>query len=300
MKEYFLIVITRIKNENMMLRSFIPYYFSQGVDKIFLLDDNSSEEFEDIVINNPNVKIISVPYKNRHPEWSSTLNVLTKELREKTEWVLTVDCDEFITTRKNSEKTIRQELIDNFSEVSCIKIPWVMFTRNERIENPKYVLLDTVWRWNHDLSHKHKYNSWKYRDRKGDIEVKCIWKPSHYCRLACHHPHGPTSENIISVDSIDKLPSSIHPHHGSHYCNLSEEKIKRAYFTCNHYYCVSEEHAKQKCTTDSISGYNTIKHKTFHHESNILENVLISDYPEIKDTLLKDKFEKIDINNILY
>ena len=80
MKEYFLIVVTRIKNENMMLRSFIPYYFSQGVDKIFLLDDSSSEEFEDIVINNPNVKIISVPSNARHPEWTSIQNLLSNFL----------------------------------------------------------------------------------------------------------------------------------------------------------------------------------------------------------------------------
>ena len=167
-----------------------------------------------------------------------------------------------------------------------------MFTRNKRIENPKYVLLDTVWRMNHDVSHPHPNQSWKFRDRKNSIEVKCIWKPTHYCRLACHHPHGPTSENRICVDGIDKLPNSIHPHHGSHYTNLSEEKIKRAYFTCNHYTIVSEEHAKQKCNPNSFS-HPTEVNKPFYNEPKILENALLFDYPEIEDTLLKNKFENL-------
>ena len=287
MDKYFLIVVTRVKNESMMLKSFIPYYLSQGVDRIFLLDDSSTESYSPEILNNEKVEIKQILPNHRHPEWSSVMRCLSPKLRHNTEWVITVDCDEFITTRKNSEKTIRQELIDNFSEVSCIKIPWVMFSRNGRIENPDNVLIDTIWRWNHNLKHTHKYSTKKFQCRKSEIEIKCIWKASHYSNMWVHFPYKPTIDNTICVDGIDKLPALLTLGKGTTYINLTEEKITRAYFTCNHYRIVSEEHAKQKCNSDSCTLY------TEKHEENILRNALVCDYPEVKDTLLKDKFVKL-------
>lgn len=79
--EYFMIVVTRVRNENMMLRSFIPYYLSQGVDRIFLLNDNSTTPFEDWVLNHDKVEI--QPVRKRLPEWSSVEQCLTRELRKK-------------------------------------------------------------------------------------------------------------------------------------------------------------------------------------------------------------------------
>ena len=131
--EYFMIVVTRVRNENMMLRSFIPYYLSQGVDRIFLLNDNSTIPFEDWVLNHDKVEI--QPVRKRLPEWSSVELCLTRELRKKTRWVITVDSDEFINTIRDPNKTIREEMETTFKYVSCVKIPWLMFTRNKRISN---------------------------------------------------------------------------------------------------------------------------------------------------------------------
>ena len=127
--EYFMIVVTRVRNENMMLRSFIPYYLSQGVDRIFLLNDNSTIPFEDWVLNHDKVEI--QPVKKRLPEWSSVEHCLTRELRKKTRWVITVDSDEFINTVRDPSKTIREEMETTFKYVSCVKIPWLLFTRNK-------------------------------------------------------------------------------------------------------------------------------------------------------------------------
>ena len=74
-------------------------------------------------------------------------------LRDKTKWFMFVDADEFITTRRNSNKTIREELETTFKDVDLIKIPWVNFTANGRDKNPDKVLIDTNWRWNHDKKH---------------------------------------------------------------------------------------------------------------------------------------------------
>ena len=285
MSDYFLVVISRCRNETMMLNSFIPYYLSQGVDKIFLLDDASTEPFSNSIKENPKVKIIEMDPKDRLPEWKSVDRCLYKEgLREKAEWVMTIDCDEFITTRRNKEKTIREELIDNFSKVSCIKIPWVMFVRNGRIKNPQDVILETCWRYNHNL--KHLSRSRKFNDRSRKIEVKCIWRPSHYRTLHVHFPYNPTRPDATCVDGIDNLPALVNLHNGHTYDCLNEEKIARAYFTCNHYRIVSEEHARQKCNQSSCTKYRD------DDEKDILKYALECDYPEIEDNLLKTKYEK--------
>ncbi|MAP67603.1 MAG: hypothetical protein CMF80_07895 [Candidatus Marinimicrobia bacterium] len=283
--KYFMISVTRVYNENMMLRSFIPYYLSQGVDRIYLLDDNSTEPFEDWVLSHPNVEIQKV--RQRLPEWSSVERCLTEELRKKTKWVITVDSDEFIHTRRNPEKTIREEMETTFKFVSCVKIPWLMFTRNKRVENPKDVIMDTVWRWSQDKRHPPPKPTKKFGCRKEQMEVKCIWRASHYRQMHCHYPCKCCTENEVVVSSVDMEPDGVEPWRGTIYKNLTEKKVENAWMLCNHYRIVSEEHAKGKCYEDSCTLY------TNKAEENILENALLADYPDVKDLCLRNKYEKI-------
>tara|TARA_Y100000816_G_scaffold292446_1_gene287761 strand:+ start:4930 stop:5811 length:882 start_codon:yes stop_codon:yes gene_type:complete len=286
----FLVVITRVKNENMMLKSFIPYYLSQGVDKIYLMDDNSTEPYSQDILNNPKVIIEKQTKGMQHPEWIAVQHILHKEqVQKNTTWVIGVDCDEFITTRKNPNKTIKQELIDNFSQASCIKIPWVMFSRNKRVNNPDDVISDITWRWNYDKTHVMP-NGWsrKFSQPGKNVEVKCIWKPSHFKSQAVHHPHNPSIDNPIIVDGVYNQPARIEINcGGSLFFDLNEKKIHDAYFTCNHYRIVSEQHARQKCNPDSCTLYRDTD------EKNILQKALAYDFPDIQDTLLKDKYEKL-------
>ena len=76
-------------------------------------------------------------------------------LREKTKRFMFVDADEFITTRRNPDKTIREELETTFKDVDLIKIHRVSFVLNGRDKNPDKVLIDTNWRRNHDKKHPH-------------------------------------------------------------------------------------------------------------------------------------------------
>lgn len=285
--EYFMIVVTRVRNENMMLRSFIPYYLSQGVDRIFLLNDNSTTPFEDWVLNHDKVEI--QPVRKRLPEWSSVEQCLTRDLRKKTRWVITVDCDEFINTVRDPSKTIREEMETTFKYVSCVKIPWLLFTRNKRVENPKDVVLETTWRWSQDKSHRPPKPTKKFGCRKDIVEIKCIWRASHYRQMHCHYPCKCVSDNEIVVSSVDMEADGVEPWRGTIYKGLTEKKIKEAYMLCNHYRIVSEEHAREKCFEDSCTLY------TNKHEENILENALLADYPDIEDTNLKEKYEKLDL-----
>ena len=43
-KKNFLTVVTRSRNSNVFLESFVKHYLAEGVDEIYILDDNSTEQ----------------------------------------------------------------------------------------------------------------------------------------------------------------------------------------------------------------------------------------------------------------
>tara|TARA_R110000796_G_scaffold225064_3_gene341420 strand:+ start:779 stop:1678 length:900 start_codon:yes stop_codon:yes gene_type:complete len=283
-KKNFLTILLRIRNENLFLESFIKHYFAEGVDEIHILDDNSTQPLPDIV-NDPRVFVYEAThFKSHHEKLIDAQLLYSHLLKDKTEWFMFIDADEFITTRRNSEKTIREELETTFKDADLIKIPWVMFGSNGQDKNPKQVLTETTWRWDHNLKHPHPKEAlkiWKHRCCKYDkIEVKSIFKTKAFNKLTTHCPSDPLY-NINIVDSIDNIPNYANVDETEiWYYNLREECINRAYLTCNHYRNISKEQMEQK-SNDS--------HLPLYRVSNCYELQLASDFSDIEDTFLKEK-----------
>jgi len=194
------------------------------------------------------------------------VNNYYKELKNKFEWIISVDVDEFITTKKNIKNTIKDELTTTFKDVDCIKIPWVMMSCNNKDKNPKSILQENTFRWNHDKKHPHKIH--KFRCRFTEIEVKCIFKTSKYNNIDIHHPKNPNGQHIV-VDSIRKNPSLLNPF----YQNLREKDIKDGYLLCYHYRIISKENCQNKLSKAQYLRYS-------------IEDLIQSDYPEIIDKTL--------------
>lgn len=285
MKQNFLTLMVRIRNENLFLESFVKHYFAEGVDEIYILDDNSTEPFPEYVVNHPKVYIYeSDHFKSLGAQMIDAQLLYNHIIREKTEWLLFCDADEFITTRRNSEKTIRQELETTFKGADHIKIPWVLFGSNGQDRNPKQVLTETTVRWDHDLKHPHPEEAlkvWKHRCCKYErIEIKSIFRPSKFNKLAIHVPAEPIEEvNIVDgVDNIDNYNND--PSTEIWYYGLRESSIDRAYLICNHYRNISLEQMQQKAN-DS--------HLPFYKVNNCVELQLASDFSEKDDTNMKNK-----------
>ena len=66
-------------------------------------------------------------------------NKIYKQIKNEFTWMIYVDVDEFITTRKNISNTIKQELETTFKEYDCIKIPWVMMACNNLHKNQHFL-----------------------------------------------------------------------------------------------------------------------------------------------------------------
>ena len=134
------------------------------------------------------------------------------------------------------------------------------------------MLLENVYRWNHDERHYHKVH--KFRCRFNRIEVKCIFKCDKFEKLWDHHPKQPVG-NIIVVDGISKKRRHLTPF----YNNLRETNIANGYLLCYHFRIISKENCANK-----------LRNNIWYSKNNYtLDDLISSDYSEIQDETIKHK-----------
>ena len=90
-------VYTTVWNEAYMIKYFLRYYETVA-DRIFVIDDNSDDGTRDVIKSCSKATLLEYPFKSGFSEIEKTL-CLSTEYREHSrdaEWVICVDCDEFI------------------------------------------------------------------------------------------------------------------------------------------------------------------------------------------------------------
>ena len=280
-QKYFLGLITRCKDE-FFIKEFCDYYISQGVDKIFVIDDDSNDKS---IYNNINDHRVEIIYKKNIIK-TNYANDLYKQVKSNFTWMIYCDVDEFITTRRRIKNTIRDELETTFKDVHFIKIPWVMMSCNSREKNPNSILLENTYRWNHNKRHPHDKE--KFRCRYDIIETKCIFKTNKFNGFSRFHDHHPINRvgRITSVESINKHKRKCL----STYGNLREANIEKGILVCYHYRIISKENSINKLKTNFWyinNGYT-------------IDDLMSSDHAEIIDETLKYKVidEKLKLVHI--
>jgi len=269
----FLSVITRYLNEP-FLEEFVDYYLSEGVDHIYVLYDvDSTIYIKQSIVDNLQVTIIkSYSFKQRQ---TLDVNRLYSTIRDKTTWVLFIDCDEFVSTRSRGDNSIRYELESRFSDADCVKVPWVMMSSNEREDDPPSILQHITHRWNHDLRHPHPSNWLKGRCRYEKIEVKCFTRCSKFAKLSLHHPSDKSEQEIKCVDSVYNKDARIDPF----YPNLREKDIQKAFMVCYHYRIFSKQSVQRKCINNKLENY----------QSKFSQHLIASDHADMEDETMKRK-----------
>ena len=273
----FLGLITRCRDE-FFIGEFCDYYLSQGVDYIYIIDDDSNDKS---IYSNIHDSRISIIYRQEIIS-SNYAQYLYKKIKDNYKWIIYVDVDEFITTKKNNNRTIRQELETTFKKVDCVMVPWVMMSCNQKIKNPESILLENTHRWNHDKRHLHGIE--KFRCRYDSIEVKSIFKTSKFKLLDTHHPFNLKNKKTINVDSVYAQKREL----GNTHSQLRERDIQNAYLVCYHYRIISFENC-----------FNKLKNNFWYIKNNYsLDDLWSTDYSEVVDESLMIKKKSIDSNSI--
>lgn len=260
--KYFLGLLTRCRDE-FFIKEFCDYYIRHGVDKLYIIDDNSvNKRYYDELLSNHKISVLF----EKNIITNNTAQIVYEQIRHRFEWLIYVDVDEFITT-KDKTGSIRNELIERFSTADCIKIPWVMMGCNRIIESPISILNTNIFRWNHD--YRHPSHVRKFRCRYEEIEVKCIFKPSKFKSISDHNPKDSEGNAPKVVDSINCSTANLDPF----YTRLTERDIAAGYMLCYHYRIISIENSIKKLQRN----YWYVK------DGYTLNDLMSSDHPEVID-----------------
>lgn len=275
-------LITRCKDEY-FIEEFVLYYLSQGVDAIYVIDDDSQDK--SIYDNILTIEGVFILFKKNIIK-ENYAEHLYKAIRLDFEWMIYIDVDEFIRPHVSLDKTIKQFLIDYSVTFDCVKIPWVMMSSNGIEKSPSSIIETNVYRWNHDLRHENMLSKHeKFRCRFDQIEVKCIFKPSKFRSLFDHHPLQPINKDVKVVDGISLNTAHLNSYHE----NLREKDIKNGKLLCYHYRIISTENS-----------VNKLKNNIWYIENGYtVDDLMSSDYPEVIDTSIKDERRKNASNAVL-
>jgi len=123
-----LCLLAIFKNEAHILKEWIEHYIKEGVDKFFLVNNNSSDNFYEVLLPYIIMGIVTLNNDERYYSQTIIYNDYLHECKQYT-WTIVCDLDEFIYSRRgfNSIKDFLNSLPNDVSQV-CI--PWKMYGSN--------------------------------------------------------------------------------------------------------------------------------------------------------------------------
>lgn len=286
---YFISILVRCLNEP-YIQEFVDHYFAEGVSHIYILyDTKSTIPLPNSIVTNPRISIRNAYQINSTPRknlWKEANEWYNQIIRGQTEWLLYVDCDEFVTTYKRFKNVTLKRIIQiGFSNVDCIKIPWVMMSCNHRNDDPPSILQHITHRWNHDHKHPHP-SKWKKGEcRFNEIQVKCIFKTASYRHFNDHFPDISPQSDPICINSVN----GKRERHDCFFNQLRETHIQQALLLCFHYRIISKESCVRKTTLNGFDAYN-----------NNWQSLMESDHPDMAENHLREKsIQRFGIKNYI-
>jgi len=139
-----LIVLAIFKNETMNLKMWIQHYLWQGCDKIYLIDNGSTDN--PLPILQPYMDKGLVVYRSRPEKYQQAAHyhhvIREEELLKKTEWLMICDLDEFFYSPSGNLASN----LDSFKEHDIIYCNWLMFGSSGYKDHPSDIRTTLTYR----------------------------------------------------------------------------------------------------------------------------------------------------------
>lgn len=277
--KYFLGLGAIFKNEGHILQEWIEHHRAEGFDHIYLVNDNSTDNFQEILkpyIKSGYVSLYHVPKKFRtrsQQEWAMMKIFFGKAIKDCT-WFMHLDLDEFITSRDS--ETVRQKIDSKFKDFDFIRIPWLLFGSNEIDKTPKSAIETFTKRM------KFEYND--TLPIYDNIQVKTLYRSSqirwyfNWIRI-----HSPYTEGKYSLPILSKEDEGLR--WGNGFTPAKESELNDYHLVINHYRLQSREFWQtQKCVRGDADLFSFLQNRTLEKF-----NYLNKFYNQVEDTNLRDK-----------
>jgi hypothetical protein len=203
MYKYYLSVLAIFKNESSGIKEWITHYMSEGVEHFYLIDNGSTDNWEEEVKGFP----ITVRTDDKKHAQIEHYNSYMDQIKKETEWIMVVDLDEYVYSR---ESTIANTLRGYEDSIGNIMIRWKMFGSNGHINQPKSLISGFT----------------KRSTEMDDLNVKSIIKTNILRTLLIHR------QDYISKGGVKEI---FQPD------ECTEESLAKAKLHLNHYAIQSRE-----------------------------------------------------------
>lgn len=124
-KKYYVSICGIFKNEAPYLKEWIEYHLMMGIDHIFLYNNNSEDNFLDII--KPYIdenKVTLIQWEKNQAQMEAYQDCINR-FKDKTNWLGFIDIDEFIVPKNGV--TIKDFLKQNESRCGSLMIYWKFF-----------------------------------------------------------------------------------------------------------------------------------------------------------------------------
>lgn len=138
-KKHYLSVIAIFKNEGHILNEWITHYLNEGVDHFYLIDNGSTDDYEEKIISHIKNERVTLIKDDRKWAQEELYNQYFLPKRRHNTWFMICDLDEFIYAR-NGYTTISSFLRSLPKRVGMVQIPWKLFGSSGHIDQPKDVV----------------------------------------------------------------------------------------------------------------------------------------------------------------
>jgi hypothetical protein len=276
-----LCIVAIFKNESHIIKEWIQHYLNQGVDKFFLMDNGSTDEYSSILEPYITAGKVDLVKDNKRHAQTELYNKYFLNKCKKYDWVIVCDLDEFIYGRKycNSIKDFLGKVHNNFSQVF---VPWKMFGSNGfdtmDKKQPSSVISSFTKRINYDNNKNNKFRSFICKGKVKYIYSKTIIRTKYLLKFEVHSSET-SNKNYLTSYAL----KNNHIHKNKDFTEINEDIIENSALHLNHYAIQSFDwFMRVKATRGDINAARNenVRNKEYFQEYN---------FNEIEDLELSNK-----------
>lgn len=126
-------IIAIARQENLYINEWINYHLNLGFDNIIVCDNNDTDERVSDILNDEKVTILD--YVNIENVQSKAYTECFLKYRDKYDWLMFIDVDEFVVLDQKYHNNIKEFLSDSlFKDVDIIRVCWKIYTSNTDLD----------------------------------------------------------------------------------------------------------------------------------------------------------------------
>jgi len=228
-------IVAMFKNESHILAEWITHYISQGIDHFFMIDNNSNDNYIEILQPYITSGVVELFIDYRIAKQALCYNDHCFHRCKQYDWAIVCDLDEFIYAR-NGYRTIKDYLYDINKMVPSttrVNIPWKMFGSNGYNTmdkgHPSSIIQSFTKRENYDKDGN--YLHMMFNGNKKHTGGKEIVKTKELVRFGIHN-HETTNTHEISSKGLYTINGGG---------EISEHVLEESFLHMNHYIVQSKK-----------------------------------------------------------